>query len=112
MVLVGLVVGRLAKFCRQRVLDNLAAKEFLDALEEVYLVVGNECYGNAVALGTGSTSDAVDIVLNVARHVIVYYHLNVVYVYAACYDVSSHKHVDVAGLEAEHHLVSLSLRQV
>ena len=109
MVLVGLVVRCLTEFCRQRILDYLATKEFLDALEEVYLVVGDERYCYSVALGTGSTSDAVDIVLNVARHVVVDYHLYVVDVYAACYDVGSHKHVDIAGLEAEHHLVALSL---
>ena len=96
MVLVGLVVGRLAEFCRQRVLDNLAAKEFLDALEEVYLVVGDKCDGYAVALGTCCAANAVDIVLDVARHVVVDDHLYVVDVYTACHDVGSHEYVDVA----------------
>ena len=109
MVLVGLIVGCLTKFCRQRILDYLATKEFLDALEEVYLVVGDERYCYAVALGTCRAAYAVDLVFDVARNVVVDDHLYVVDVYAACYDVGSHKHVDIAGLEAEHHLVALSL---
>lgn len=112
MVLVGLIVRRLAEFCRQRILDNLAAKEFLDALEEVYLIVGDERYCYSVALGTCRAANAVDIVFYITRNVVVDDHLYVVDVYAACYDVGCHEHVDVAGLEAEHHLVSLSLRQV
>ena len=112
MFLVGLVVGCLAKFLRQRILCYLAAKEFLYAFEKVYLIVGDECDGNAVALSACRTADAVDIVFNIARNVVVDDHLNVVDVYAACHNVGSHENIDVAGLEAEHHLVTLSLRQV
>ncbi len=112
MFLVGLVVRCLAKFLRQRIFYYLAAKEFLNAFEEIYLIVGNECDGNAVALSACCTANAVDIVFDIARNVVVDDHLNVVDVYAACYDVGSHENVDVAGLEAEHHLITLSLRQV
>ena len=96
MLFIGLIVGCLTEFCRQRILDYLATKEFLDALEEVYLIVGNECDCYAVTLSTCCTPYAMDIVFNVARHVVVDDHLYVVDVYTASYDVSSHEYVDVA----------------
>ena len=109
MVLVGLIVRCLTEFCRQRILDYLATKEFLDALEEVYLIVGDESDCYAVTLSTCRTAYAVDIVFDVARHVVVDDHLYVVDVYTACHDVGSHEYVDVARLEAEHHLVTIGL---
>ena len=96
MVLVGLIVRCLTKFCRQRILDYLATKEFLDALEEVYLIVRDESNSDAITLSTCRTAYAVDVVLGVARHVVVDDHLYVVDVYTACHDVGSHEYVDVA----------------
>ena len=68
--------------------------------------------GNAVAVGTGGTSDAVHVVLGVVRHVVVDDHLDVVDVDATRHDVGGYKHVELSALKLVHHLVALRLFQV
>ena len=81
-------------------------------LEAIYFVFANEGYGNAVAFGTGGASDAVNIVLWIVRHVVVYHHGNVIDVDASSHDVGSHEHVYLSRLELIQNLVAFSLLQV
>ena len=53
-----------------------------------------------------------DIVLFVVGHIVVDDKLDVVNVDSACHDVGGHKDVQLAHLEAVHHVVALFLQQV
>ena len=84
----------------------------LDALETVDVQVADEGDGNAVALSTGGTSDAVHIVLGIVGHVVVDDTQNVVDVDASRHNVGSHEHIHLSGLELQHDFVAFALVEV
>ncbi len=112
MCLVSLIVRSLAQFCRQDILLYLTSEEFLDALEEIYLIVRDKGNGNAVTLCPCRPAYAMHIILHISGHIIVDDHLDIVNINAASHDVRSHQYVDAARLETEHHVIPFSLREV
>ena len=87
-------------------------EQFLYLFEIYDVVLVDECYRHSVAVGTCRTSDAVHIVLGVARNVEVYHHCYVVDVYSAGNDVGCHEHVYLSALEFIHYVVALCLVEV
>ena len=108
----SVIVGCFAQSFRQCHLFNLTVEKLLNLLETVYFLVAYESDGNTIALGTCSTSDAVNIVFGIVRHVEVDDHCYVVDVDATCNDVSSYEYVDLSGLELIEYFVALSLLKV
>ena len=94
------------------ILQYLPAQEFLYSLEKVYILIRYEGDGHSVALCTRRTAYAMNVVLHVMGHVIVDDHQYVINVDATSHDVCCHEHVDLASLEAVHHLVTLCLGKV
>lgn len=97
---------------RHRILQYLSSQELLYPLEQVDVLLRHQCYCYAVALSTGSTPYAMNVILHVVGHVIVDDHQDVVYVNTTGNDVCCHEHVNLASLETVHHLVTLCLRKV
>ncbi len=97
---------------RHRILEYLSAKELLYALEEIDVLLCYERYCHAVALSTGRTTNAMNVVLYVVGHIIVDDHLYVIDVYTAGHDICCYQHIDLARLETVHHLVTLGLCEV
>ena len=87
-------------------------KEALDALEEALILVGDECDGGAVILGSGRTADAMDIVFGITRDVVIDDKRYVVHVDSAGYDISSDKDLHLTVAEIEHHGFTVFLIQV
>ena len=68
--------------------------------------------GFAAVLRTRRAAYAMDIILRIVRHVIVYYQRHVRHVYSARHDIRCHQHIDLAVAESQHDLVPLVLLQV
>ena len=124
-VLAASVLGRCASFAllccfEVRLLHALGqlipfqflVEELLNLPEEGHVRRADEGYSLAVAVGAGRSANAVNVILGIARHVVVYDHSDVVNVYAAREDVGSHEHVNLSALEAIHYLVALCLFEV
>lgn len=94
------------------ILQDFPPKELLYALEEVDVLLRHKRYRYAVALRTGSTADAMNVVLYVVGHVIVDDHQYIVNVNATSHNVCRHENIDLARLETVHHLVTLCLSKV
>ena len=109
MCLVSLIVRSLSQFCRQGILFYFSSKEFLYALEEIYLIVGDQSNGDAVTLCSGCSSYAMHIILDISWHIIVDDHLDIIDIYASRHDICSHKNIYAFRLEAEHHIIPFSL---
>ena len=107
-----LILGTFAQFLGQRQLLDLLLKELLYLFEEMDIFLVDEGYGHTVAVGTGCTAYAVNIVFSIVRHVKVDDHGNVVDIDSSCEDVGSHEHVDLSALKLVEHLVALGLVEV
>ena len=81
-------------------------------LETVNVCVADEGDGLSVAVGTGSTTNTVDIVFGIVWYVVVDDDTDIINVDAAGYDIGSHKDIGHASLETVHHLVALLLTEV
>ena len=106
----GLVFGCFAEAFGEWCLGDFTFEETLDSHKITDVLVGNEGDGNAVTLGASGTSNAVDIVFGVVRHVVVDDAEDVVDVDTSGYDVGGDEDVDLSGLEAVHDVVALGLR--
>ena len=84
----------------------------LDALKTIDVVFADKGDSLAVAIGTGCTTDAVNIVLAIAGHIVVDDHTNIVDIDTAGHNIGSYQHIGLSGLEAEHSFVALGLREV
>ena len=109
MGLVGLIVGSFAEFCRQGILFYFPSKEFLYALEEIYLIVRDKSNGDAVTFCPGCSSYAMHIILDIPWHIIVDDHLDIININAPGHNICCHKDINAARLEAEHHIIPFSL---
>ena len=109
MCLVSLIVRSLSQFCRQGILFYFPSKEFLYALEEIYLIVRDKSNSDAITLCSGCSSYAMHIILDISWHIIVDDHLDVININAPGHNICCHKDIDAARLEAEHHIIPFSL---
>ena len=66
-----IVLWAFAKFFRKGSLGDFPFQEALNVSKVLDVLLRDEGNGYTVALGTCSTSDAVDIVLSIMRHVVV-----------------------------------------
>jgi hypothetical protein len=66
-------------------------EELLNLMESIHIVLVDKGDGDAVAVGTRRTADAVDIVFGIVGHVVVDDHRDVVDVDATGQDVCSHQ---------------------
>ena len=106
------VLRSLATTLGQWILLDVLAEELLDLMEGIHIVFVDQGDGNAVAVGTRRTSDAVNIVFGIVRNVVVDHHCDVVDVDTTGQDVRSHQDIDLSALELEHHIVALGLFKV
>ena len=81
-------------------------------LETVDVGVADEGDCLSVTVGTGRTTDAVDIVFGIVRHVVVDDDADVVDVNATGHDIGSNEDIGNPRLETVHHLVALLLAEV
>ena len=102
----------LAASLRKRHLLYHLLQELLNLLEPEHVLFVDEGDGSTVAVGTCCTTDAVNVIFGIVRHVIIDNHLDVVDVDTTSHDVGSHEHVILTALELEHHIITLSLLQV
>lgn len=110
MCLVSLIVRSPSQFCRQGILLYFTSKEFLYALEEIYLIVRDKSNGNTISFCPGCSSNAMNIILDISWHIIVDDHLDIININATCHNICCHKDIYAARLESEHHIVPFSLR--
>ena len=106
------IFGTIAYTFGQRHLFYLFFQETLNLLEVINVLVADKCNGNAIAFGTCRSANAVHIVFNIVRNIIVYHHRNIVDINAARQYIGCNEHVGCATLELEHHLVAFLLRKV
>ena len=81
-------------------------------MEVINVLVADKCNGNAIAFGTCRSANAVHIVFNIVRNIVVYHHRDIVDINAARQYIGCNEHVGCATLELEHHLVAFLLRKV
>ena len=72
----------------------------------------NECHRLTAILRTRRTTDTMDVVLGVMRHVIIDDERNVRHVNTACHHIGGDQYSHLAVTEIEHDLVTLVLLQV
>ena len=91
---------------------NFFAKKVLNFLELIDLGFADECNGHPIAVGAGSTSYAMDVVLSIMGNIIVQDDADVVDVDASADDVCSYQHIYLSGLKAVHYIVAFCLREI
>ena len=91
---------------------DLLAGCLLDLTQHVLLTRGDEEDCGTFTTCTAGTTDAVHVVLGVMWDIVVDDHADAVDIDASGYDVGSYEEVDIAGLEATHHFLTLLLSQV
>lgn len=108
----GAVGGGFAEVDRDGDFVDVLFDEGFDAMEFALFFLADESDGNAVCIGTGGASDAMDVVFRVVGHVVVDDEGDVVDVNAAGNDVGSDQDVDFPVFEIEHDVFALFLLQV
>ena len=111
LVLLGVCRSFAASFGQSN-LFHFFFQELLYLLEIEDIFLAHKGDSHSVAVGTCSTSDTVNIVFSIVRHIIVDNQCDIIDVYASCHDVGSYEHIDLSALEFEHHIVAFSLVQV
>ena len=84
----------------------------LERAETALLGLADKCDSRTTGTGTGSASYAVNIVLSLARHIVIDHKRYIVDVDAACDDVGGNDDVEFGGTEIVHHLVAAFLLEV
>ena len=102
----------LAKSLGQRQLLYLLAQEVLYRLESIDVVFANKGDSLSIAIGTGCTTDAVYIVLGVARYIVVDDHADIIDVDTTCHNIGGYEYIGLTSLETIHGFVALGLREV
>ena len=87
-------------------------QELLYLLEPVLVFLVYEGDGSTVTVGTGCTTDAVNVILCIVRNIVVDNHLDVIDVDSTSHDIGSHEYIILSALKLEHHVVALCLLQV
>lgn len=112
-LLLALGVGWcLAKSLGQRQFLYLLAQEVLYRLESIDVVFANKGDSLSIAIGTGCTTDAVYIVLGVARYIVVDDHADIIDVDTTCHNIGGYEYIGLTSLETIHGFVALGLRKV
>ena len=75
-------------------------------------MVADEGYGNTIAFGTCRSANAVYIVFNIVRNIVVDHHRDIVDVDATRQNICCNEHIGSTTLELEHHAVAFFLREV
>ena len=97
---------------RERHLVYHLLQELLYLLEPVLVFFAHEGDGSTIAVGTGCTADAVNVIFCIVRNIVIDDHLNIIDVDSARHNVGSYEHIILSALELEHHIVAFSLFQV
>ena len=97
---------------RERHLVYHLLQEFLYLLEPVLVFFAYEGDGSTIAVGTGCTADAVNVIFCIVRNIVIDDHLNIIDVDSARHNVGSYENIILSALELEHHIIALSLFQV
>ena len=98
-------------FGQRHFLDGIA-DQLLDAREFAHVTWSDEGDRLALPCGTRGPSNAMDIILRIAWHVVVHHDVDVVDVDAAAHHVGGHEDAQFAVAEGEHHLLAFILLQV
>ena len=97
---------------RERHLVYHLLQELLYLLEPVLVFFAHEGDGSTIAVGTGCTADAVNVIFCIVRNIVIDDHLNIIDVDSARHNVGSYENIILSALELEHHIVAFSLFQV
>ena len=97
---------------RERHLVYHLLQELLYLLEPVLVFFAHEGDGSTIAVGTGCTADAVNVIFCIVRNIVIDDHLNIIDVDSARHNVGSYENIILSALELEHHIIALSLFQV
>ena len=84
----------------------------LDAVKIELLIRAHKGNGFPILIGSSSASDAMDVVVSCAGHIVIDDHLNVVYINTTREQVGGHDDVDFTILEGTHDLIPLFLVEV
>ena len=87
-------------------------QKFLYLLEPVLVFFAHEGDGSTIAVGTGCTADAVNVIFCIVRNIVIDDHLNIIDVDSARHNVGSYENIILSALELEHHIIALSLFHV
>ena len=97
---------------RERHLVYHLLQELLYLLEPVLVFFAYEGDGSTIAVGTGCTADAVNVIFCIVRNIVIDDHLNIIDVDSARHNVGSYENIILSALELEHHIIAFSLFQV
>ena len=90
----------------------LRAKKPLYPFPITHIIRRDQRHGFAAVLRTCSTSDTMDIILGVVRHIIVNHQRYIGHINSAGHHVGRHQHTYLTVPEIKHHLVTFMLLEV